>query len=51
MKQFDVFLIGKRTTFATSEDEAIKNVEQELKVVHTNFNIEISGIKEREINE
>jgi len=48
MKQFDVFLIGKKTTFATSEDEAIKNVEQELKVVHTNFNIEISGIKKVE---
>ena len=51
MDKFEVFLIGKRTIFATSEDEAIKNVEQELKVVHTNFNIEISGIKEREINE
>lgn len=48
MEKFEVFLIGKKSTFATSENEAIKNVEEELKMVHTNFNIEISGIKKVE---
>ena len=48
MEKFEIFLIGKKTTFANSEDEAIKNVEEELKMVHTNFNIEISGIKKLE---
>ena len=51
MKKFDVFLIGRRIVLANNQDEAMKSVEEELKVVHTNFNIEISGIKEREINE
>jgi len=48
MEKYEIFLIGKKTTFASSEDKAIKNVEEELKVVHTNFNIEISGIKKVE---
>ena len=48
MEKYEIFLIGKKTTFAFSEDEAIKNVEEELKMVHTNFNIEISGIKKVE---
>jgi hypothetical protein len=48
MKKYKVFINGHTTFFANSEEQAIKNAEESLKVAHYSLNLDVSGVKEEE---
>lgn len=45
MNKHTVFLLGKVTYFANTEEEAIKFAEKDIKDIHPKLNLEISGIQ------
>lgn len=46
MNKHTVFLLGKKTYFTETEEEAIKLAEKDIKYMHPSFNLEISGVKD-----
>tara|TARA_R100000278_G_scaffold42064_3_gene37084 strand:+ start:731 stop:877 length:147 start_codon:yes stop_codon:yes gene_type:complete len=48
MKKFKVFLNGYITYIVDEEDRALALAEDDIKYLHPNFNIDISGVREEE---
>jgi hypothetical protein len=49
MKKHTIFVLGKLTYFVDKEERAIALAEDDMKYIHPKFNLEISGVREREI--
>jgi len=48
MKKYKVFLNGYVTYITDKEDRAIALAEQDIKHIHSKFNLDISGIKDED---
>ena len=46
MKKHKVFFIGSKNYTTTTEEEAIKLAEQDIKNLHPSFNLDISGVRD-----
>ncbi len=46
MKKHKVFFIGSKNYTTTTEEEAIKLAEQDIKNLHPSFKIDISGVRD-----
>ena len=47
MKKYKVDLMGSMSFFAKNKDHALKMAEEDIKVTHPKFNIEISNIERK----
>ena len=47
MKKYKVDLMGSMSFFSRNEDHALKMAEEDIKVTHPKFNIEISNIERK----
>jgi|TARA_R100000234_G_C4904382_1_gene137042 hypothetical protein len=50
MKKYKVDLIGNMSFFAKDEDHALKLAEEDIKMTHPKFNIEVSNVIRKETN-
>ena len=48
MKKYKVFLSGYITYIVDEEDRALALAQDDIKYLHPNFNIDISGVREEE---
>ena len=46
MKKHKVFFIGSKAYTTTTEEEAIKLAERDVKNLHPSFNMDISGVRD-----
>ena len=45
MNKFEIHLMGSMSLFAKDEHHALQIAEEQLKVTHPKFNIEVSNVK------
>ena len=45
MKKYEIHLMGSMNLFAKDEDHALQIAEEQIKVTHPKFNIEVSNVK------
>ena len=45
MNKFEIHLIGSMDLFAKDKDHALQIAEEQIKVTHPKFNIEVSNVK------
>lgn len=50
MKKYTVDLMGSISCFAKDEDHALQIAEEQIKVTHPKFNIEVSNVIRKETN-